>query len=128
MVVALGAGEPLDGSDQVTRVGRINPDVGLGVVLDQDGRARREPRVAADLGGVRSERPRILTRGRARGRAGGFPGEAVVWEAAGGVWDLRPVAAGLRGRVDVLHPIDPETPRIRGIRLGPGRGGRPRSE
>src|SRR5260370_39435231 len=97
MVIALGACEPFDGADQVTCVGRIDPDVGFGVVLRKDGRARGESWVAADLSRVGSGGARVLTRGRAP--AGSFPAEAVIVAGVSGVWNLRPVATGLRRRV-----------------------------
>src|SRR5260221_13486764 len=102
MVVALGAGEPFDGSDQVTGVGRIYTNVRLGVVLRQNGRAGRESGVAADLGRVQTGGAGVLTRGRAPGRAGTFPAEGVVGACDGGVWDLRPVSACLRRCADSL--------------------------
>src|SRR5713226_1441467 len=119
MVVALGAGEPFDGSDQVTRVGRIYADVRLRVVLRQGGRAGCETWVAADLRGIRSECASVLTRVRAR--AGGFPAEAVVGAGVGRVRDLRPVAAGLRRGVHILYAVGLEALGVGPISPGCGR-------
>src|SRR5260370_13162828 len=116
MVIALGAWQPFEGADEVTCVGRIDPDVGFGVVLRKGGRARGESWVAADLTRVLSGGAGVLTRGRAR--AGGFPAEAVIRARVGGVWDLRPEAAGLRRGVDVLDPAGLEALRISPIRAG----------
>src|SRR5258706_13301333 len=121
MVVALGAGEPFDGSDQVTGVGRIYADVRLGVVLRQNGRAGRESGVAADLGRVQTGGAGVLTRGRAPGRAGAFPAEAVVGAGVGRIWDLGPVAAGLRRGVPILDAVGLEALGVGPISPGCGR-------
>src|SRR6202043_35802 len=87
MVVAFGANDPLAGADQVFRVGGIDPDVRLRMILDQHRRRGDEAGVAPRLAGIRPQR---LARGTPR--AGGHARVSVVRAKVAEVRDFGCVA------------------------------------
>ena len=101
MVVAFGANDPLAGADQVFRVGGIDPDVRLRMILDQHRRRGDEAGVAPRLARVGSKRL-----ARRASRAGGHPGVSVVRTKVAEVRDFGCVATcPLGGREDIRDVV-----------------------
>ena len=95
VVVALGADEPLGRADQMARIGRVDPDVGFRVVLDQHRGRGRVAGIAAGLGRIGTL---VLAGGCSPRGARRLAVIAVVGTIAGRIRDLRRVAAHLLGR------------------------------
>src|SRR6266516_2156243 len=115
VVVPLGADEPLGGAYQVHRVGGIDPDIGLGVILDQHGGCGRIAGVATRLGGIGTE----VLASVCSTIAGRFAAITIVRPITHRIWHLWSVATGLLcGRIHVGHAFGCVTVGVLCVALG----------